>query len=63
MEKSSGNYHLINKESTRERGFRWELPAHRVGIHPRKGIQPGITSLFTRMQAGKVKIHRKSFEQ
>jgi hypothetical protein len=28
----------------------------------RKGIPPGIASLFTRIQAGKIKIRWKSFE-
>jgi hypothetical protein len=59
--KSAGNYHLIDEESTGGMGFRRELPAHRLGIHPRKGIPPGITSLFTRIQAGKIKIRGKSF--
>jgi hypothetical protein len=31
-------YHLINEESTGGRGFRRELPAHRLEIDPRKGI-------------------------
>jgi hypothetical protein len=38
-----------------------ELPPHGQGIHPRKGIPPGITT-FTHIQAGKIKMHRKSFE-
>jgi hypothetical protein len=28
-------------------------------IHPRKGIPPGITSLFTRIQAGEIKTRGK----
>jgi hypothetical protein len=59
----SRNYHLINEESTKGRGFCKELPAHRRGIFPRKGIPPGITSLFTRIQAGKITIRGKSFER
>jgi hypothetical protein len=59
---SAGNYHLINEESTGGRGFRRELPAHRQGIYPRKVFSPGITSLFTRIQAGKIKIRGKSFK-
>jgi hypothetical protein len=59
---SAGNYHLINEESTGGRGFCRELPPHRQGIHPSKGIPMGITSLFTRIQAGKIKIRGKSFE-
>jgi hypothetical protein len=60
---SARNYHLINEESTGGRGFRRELPAHRRGIHPSKGIPPGITSLFTRIHAGKIKIRGKSLER
>jgi hypothetical protein len=60
---SAGNYYLINEESTGGRGFRRELQAHRRGIHPRKGIPPGITDLFSRIQAGKIKIRGKSFER
>jgi hypothetical protein len=44
---SAGNNHLINQESTVGRGFCRESPVQRRGIHPRKGILPGITSLFT----------------
>jgi hypothetical protein len=51
---SAGNNHLINEESTEVTGFRRELPAHRRGIHTRKKIPPGITSLFTRIQASKI---------
>jgi hypothetical protein len=29
----------------------------------RKGIPMGTTCLFTRIQAGKIKIHRQSFEK
>jgi hypothetical protein len=47
----------------RRKGFLRELPAHRRGIHPRKGIPLGITSLSTRIQAGKIKICGKSFER
>jgi hypothetical protein len=43
---SAGNYHLIDEESTRGRGF-----------------LVGIPSLFTRIQAGKIKISGKSFER
>jgi hypothetical protein len=60
---SAGNYHLINEESTGGRGFCRELPAHGQGIHARKGIPPGTTSLFTRNQAGKIKSRGKSFER
>jgi hypothetical protein len=60
---SAGNYHLMNEEYFEGRGFRWELPAQRKGIHPRKGIPPGITSFFMRIQAGKIKICGKSFER
>jgi hypothetical protein len=60
---SAGSFHLMNEESTGGRGFRQELPAHRRGIHPRKGIPPGITRLFKRILAGKVKICGKSFKQ
>jgi hypothetical protein len=60
---SAGNYHLMDKESTGGRGFRCELPGNRQGIHLRKGVPPGITSLFTRIQAGKLKFRGKSFEQ
>jgi hypothetical protein len=59
----AGNYHTMNEESTGGRGFRRELPAHRLEIHQRKGIPPGITSLFTRIEAGKIKICRKSFKR
>jgi hypothetical protein len=44
-------------------GFCRELPAQGPEIHPKKGIPPGITSLFTRIQAGKIKTRRKSFER
>jgi hypothetical protein len=37
---------LMDEESTGGRGFRRKLPAHRRGLHPRKGIRPVITSLF-----------------
>jgi hypothetical protein len=30
-----------------EKRICWELLAHRQGIHTRKGIPPGIASLFT----------------
>jgi hypothetical protein len=53
----------MDEESTGGMGFRWELPAHRQGIHLSKGIPPGITSLFTRIQAGKIKMNRKFFER
>jgi hypothetical protein len=45
-------------------GFLWELPPLRQGIHIRKeGIPPGITSLFTQIQACiKIKMRGKSFE-
>jgi hypothetical protein len=59
---SAGNYHLMDEESTGGRGFRLELPAHRRGIHPRKGIPLGIASLFTQIQAGKIKMGGKSFK-
>jgi hypothetical protein len=52
---SARNYNLIDEKSTGGMEFRQELPAHRQGIHLRKGIPPGITSLFTRIQAGKTK--------
>jgi hypothetical protein len=45
------------------KGFCRELPAHTRGIHPRKGIPPGITSLLTQIQAGKIQIRGKSFER
>jgi hypothetical protein len=32
-------------------------------IHPRKEILPGITSLFTRIEAGNIKTRGKSFER
>jgi hypothetical protein len=57
------NYHHKDKESTGRMGFRRELPAYRRGIHPRKGIPPGITSLFTQIQAGKIKMRGKPFER
>jgi hypothetical protein len=57
---SAGNYHLMDKEFTGGRGLRQELPADWRGIHPRKMIPPGITSLFTRIQAGKIEIRGKS---
>jgi hypothetical protein len=60
---SVGNHHLMGKESTRGRRFRRELTAHRQGIHSRKGIPLGITNLFTRIQAGKIKMRGKSFER
>jgi hypothetical protein len=60
---SAGNYHHIDEESTGRMGFRRESPDYRRGIHPRKGIPPGIASLFTRIQDGKIKIRGKSFEQ
>jgi hypothetical protein len=60
---SAGNFHLMDEESTGGIGFCWELPAHRRQIDPRKGIPPRITSLFTRIQAGKIKMRGKSFEQ
>jgi hypothetical protein len=44
-------------------GFPPELPAQEQEIHPRKRIPPGITSLFTQIQAGKIKTREKSFEQ
>jgi hypothetical protein len=40
-----------------------ELPPHEQGIQPRKGIPPGIISSFTQIQAGKIKMHGKSFER
>jgi hypothetical protein len=40
---------VVDKESTEGRGFHRELPGHRPGIHPMKGIPAGITSLFTRI--------------
>jgi hypothetical protein len=60
---SAMNYHLIDEESNEGRGFRREVPAHRQEIHPRKRILPRITSFFTRIQAGKIKIRRSSFER
>jgi hypothetical protein len=59
---SAGNYHLMDDKSNVGRGIRPELPAHRRGIHPRKGISPGITVLFTRIKAGKIKMGRKSLK-
>jgi hypothetical protein len=53
---TAGNYHLINEESNGGRGYRREIQAHRQGIHLRNGILPGITSLFTQIQAGKSKF-------
>jgi hypothetical protein len=47
--------------STGGMGFCRELPAHRWGIHPRKGILPGIT--LTRIQTAKIKMLGKSSEQ
>jgi hypothetical protein len=44
-------------------GICQELPPHRQGIHPRKGIPPGITNSYTWIQAGKIKIRGKSFER
>jgi hypothetical protein len=44
---SIGNYLLMDMESIRGKGFRRELLAHGHGIHPRKGIPPGITSSWT----------------
>jgi hypothetical protein len=61
-EDSAGNNHLLDEEYSRGMGFRWELPAHKRGIHTRKGISQGITSLFMRIQAGKIKMRGKSFE-
>jgi hypothetical protein len=60
---SARNYHVIDEESIGGRGFRRELPAHRRGIYPKKGIPSGITSLLTQIQAGKIKIRRKAFER
>jgi hypothetical protein len=59
---SAGNYYLKDKESSRGMRFQWELPANRQGIDPRKGIPLIIISLFTRIEAGKIKMCRKSFE-
>jgi hypothetical protein len=52
----------MDKKATKGMGFRRELPAHRQGIHPMKGIPPGITSLFTQYQAGTI-MHGKSFKR
>jgi hypothetical protein len=41
-------------------GFCRELPAHRRGIHPRKGILPEITISFTLIQTDKIKMRGKS---
>jgi hypothetical protein len=49
---SSGYYQLIDEESIQRRGF-----------HPKKGIPLGITSLFTRIQASKIKICGKFLER
>jgi hypothetical protein len=62
-EESAGNDHLKSEESTGGWGFHQELPAHRRGIPPKKGIPAGITCLFTRIQAGKIKTRGKSFER
>jgi hypothetical protein len=50
----------MDEESTGGTGFCRKLPGHRRGIHPRKGIPPGITSLFTQIQAGKSKMRGNS---
>jgi hypothetical protein len=55
--------HFMDEESYRGMGFRRELPAHRRRIHQWNRIQPGITRLFTRIQAGKIEMSGKSFEQ
>jgi hypothetical protein len=60
---SAGNYHLIDEESTGGMGFCRELSAHRQGINLRKWIPLGITSLFTRIQTGKIKMLGKSFKR
>jgi hypothetical protein len=60
---SDRNYHLIDEESSGGSGFRRELLAHRQGIHPRKRIPLGITSSFTLIQTGKIKIRKKFSEQ
>jgi hypothetical protein len=43
--------------------FRRELPAHERGIHRRNVIPPGITSSFTLIQAGEIKLRAKSSER
>jgi hypothetical protein len=48
--------HSWTKNPPEEWLFRWELPAHRRGIHSRIGIPPGITSSLTLNQDGKMKI-------
>jgi hypothetical protein len=62
---SAGNYQIRDEESTGGRGFRQELPAHRRGIHLRKGDSTRIYQLkvFTLIQAGKIKMRGKSSER
>jgi hypothetical protein len=60
---SAGNYHYMDEESIGGMVFRQELLAQRQGTHPRKGIPPGITSLFTWIQDCKIKIRGKFFER
>jgi hypothetical protein len=48
------------RNPTEECLFHRELPAQGQGIHPRKGIPPEITSSFTLIQTGKIKMRRKS---
>jgi hypothetical protein len=60
---SAGNYQIIDNESTRGMGFRWKLPAHGRGIHPKKAILLGITSSLTLIHVDKIKMPGKSYEQ
>jgi hypothetical protein len=62
-EHSAGNYYHMVNESSGRIGFCGELPTHKRGIHPRKRIPPGITSLFTQIQAGKIKVHGKILQK
>jgi hypothetical protein len=59
---SAENYQLIDIESTVRMGFPPGITAQGPEIHVRKGIPPEITSLFTLIQAGKLKACLKSFE-
>jgi hypothetical protein len=56
---SARDYHLIDEESTKRMGFHRELPSNRREIHPRKGVLLGITNLFMRIQAMKIKMGGK----
>jgi hypothetical protein len=46
--------------SIAERIFRRESPVHGRSTHRRNGFPPEITSLWTRIQTGKIKTHEKS---